>query len=438
MADTIALTQLIRIYPNSTMRKFIDKNIKYRNDIWNRGLRQWNYDYRDCQRKLASITFKPIKKGKKVVGTKQIHNYGRKAPSGRVVRNELVKQKTKDDRLYPNTVLADTMTDLDQSYQAFFDKSRPMAKRPKTKKPDSGLIKGSYCDSEARTKGKYLLLTSSRSDPKHKYYSRIKMTECVKDDRDMVRRKVRLLKKDQRYYVAIPVKVPKLELMPTGQNDAVDVNVGHFNSAGVKLNILPKKLKLYYQKIKHYQRQLSKKRLVNGKQIQYSGKNYQKVRYKLRQYYRKATNLQHDIVQKYTHYLFTTRDRITIEDLDVKHLLMTHVASKGMHRAMFGYFRQICAYKSIKYGKELVIANRLFGSTQECPRCHYVKIGDEKIGLNGNKKHHTKHNEYICYNCGYVSNRDDSAYQSLSIYAGEESYQWYNEIKKQITDQENN
>ena len=48
-------------------------------------------------------------------------------------------------------------------------------------------------------------------------------------------------------------------------------------------------------------------------------------------------------------------------------------------------------------------------STQRCSECGFVKQGEDKITLQGNKKHHTKHNEYICYNCGSILDRDENA-----------------------------
>ena len=41
------------------------------------------------------------------------------------------------------------------------------------------------------------------------------------------------------------------------------------------------------------------------------------------------------------------------------------------------------------------------------------KQGDDKITLAGNKKHHTKHEEYICYECGAVMDRDENAVANL-------------------------
>ena len=92
---------------------------------------------------------------------------------------------------------------------------------------------------------------------------------------------------------------------------------------------------------------------------------------------------------------------------------MTHVASKGLQRSMFGYFRQVLTYKCQWYGKELILADRFYPSTQRCSNCGHVKKGDEKITLNGNKKHNTKHNEYVCYECGAVMDRDENAVMNL-------------------------
>ena len=92
---------------------------------------------------------------------------------------------------------------------------------------------------------------------------------------------------------------------------------------------------------------------------------------------------------------------------------MSHVASKGLHRSMFGYFKQVLKYKCEWYGKELILADRYYPSTQRCSQCGHVKSGADKVGLDGNKKHGTKHNEYVCYECGAVMERDENAVRNL-------------------------
>ncbi len=143
-----------------------------------------------------------------------------------------------------------------------------------------------------------------------------------------------------------------------------------------------------------------------------------KTKAKLQACYRKASNIQNDLIHKFTTELVNDYDKIVIENLSVKGMLMSHVASKGVHRSMFGKFKQILTYKCDWYGKELILANKLYPSTQRCAACGNVKKGDDKITLYGNKKHGTKHNEYVCYNekCpnyNKVVDRDKNAMLSL-------------------------
>lgn len=119
---------------------------------------------------------------------------------------------------------------------------------------------------------------------------------------------------------------------------------------------MPKRLDKIYKKIKHYQRQLARKRIQNGKAA-YNSKNYLKTRAKLQACYRKAGNIQNDLIQKFTTELVRDYDKIVIEKLSVKGMLMSHVASRGVHRSMFGKFKRILAYKCDWYGKELILAS---------------------------------------------------------------------------------
>ncbi|PNQ51746.1 transposase, partial [Ligilactobacillus animalis] len=79
-------------------------------------------------------------------------------------------------------------------------------------------------------------------------------------------------------------------------------------------------------------------------------------------------NIQHDIMQKFTTQLVEEYDKIVIEDLAVKEMQMTHVASKGLQRSMFGHFRQILGYKCDWNGKKLILADKYYPSTQRCSK----------------------------------------------------------------------
>ena len=62
---------------------------------------------------------------------------------------------------------------------------------------------------------------------------------------------VSYFKEKGRYYVAIPYKIKAKDIkLPdkTGKATAVDVNVGHFDYTGGRVNVLPKKLDRIYKK----------------------------------------------------------------------------------------------------------------------------------------------------------------------------------------------
>lgn len=73
-------------------------------------------------------------------------------------------------------------------------------------------------------------------------------------------------------------------------------------------------------------------------------------------------------------------------------------------------------YKSEWNGTTVILADQFFPSTQRCSECGNIKTGSDKITLAGNKKHHTKHDEYHCYNCGAILERDENAVENLIWY----------------------
>src|SRR5699024_1826683 len=124
----------------------------------------------------------------------------------------------------------------------------------------------------------------------------LKSYEALKMDEVKV---VSIFKEKGGYYAALPYEEDMPAKAKTHQKTAIDVNVGHFNYTEGKINVLPAKLQKLYKRIKHYQRVLSKKRRVNGKSASQSN-NYLQVRTKLQRDYRKAANIQNDLLQKFT------------------------------------------------------------------------------------------------------------------------------------------
>lgn len=380
----VTKTQLVRLCPNQIMTKQLVALCDYRRYCWNQGLATWNDMY-------EANTINPIDNPK---------------PNQYRVRNELVANKEDWQDKLSARCLQLAIKDLAQAWQNFFDKAQPDWGKPQFKSKKAAR-QGFKTDRAKIINGK-LRLDRPRGVVKEDWFD-IKLAEKPQMTKLLT---VSILKESGHYIAALTYQFEPKVKAKTGQKTAVDVNVGHFNWTGGNLQVLPRKLVKLYERIKHYQRQLARKRTVNGLKTALKSCNYQAVKNKLQRDYRKVNNIQTDLLQKFTTKLVTDYDQIVIEDLDVKAMKMG-IASKGLHRSMFGKFRQELVYKCKWYGKELVLASRLYPSTQRCANCGYIKTGPEKITLAGNVKHHTKHNEYICYQCGYKADRDENAVRNL-------------------------
>ena len=173
---------------------------------------------------------------------------------------------------------------------------------------------------------------------------------------------------------------------------------------------------VFTTKIKYYNRQLARKQLANPRN--YKTKRYEKVRTKLRQEYQKVNNIQKDIVNKFTYYLVSNYTEIHIENLDVKHVMMSKRMSKNLHRSMFGELRRQLEYKCSWYNRKLVLVDRLYPSTQLCSECGFRKTKETyggKQSLYGDNIHRD-HQTYYCYNCGAILDRDENAVRNIINY----------------------
>ena len=376
-------TQKVRLYPNKTMKKVIDDLCDYRRYCWNRGLALWN-DMYDSSLILEDKKLKP---------------------SERKVRDELVTNKEDWQYQLSARCLQLAISDLGKAWSNFFNRAMSDWGKPKFKSKKAPR-QGFKTDRAKIVNGRLRL--DKPLGIKVWYDIKFKGAKALDGDLKVVS----IYRENDKYWASLPFEVEITKKDKTSNKTAVDINVGHFNYTEGKVNTLPNHLKKLYKRIKHYQRQLARKRVINGKKAAKTN-NYVKTRAKLQRDYRKVANIQHDIIHKFTTKLVSDYDKIVIEDLEVKKMQMTHVASKGLQRSLFGYFRQVLTYKAEWYDKEIVLANQFYPSTQRCSKCGYIKTGKDKVGLDGNQKYKTKHNEYICYECGFEMDRDENAVKNL-------------------------
>ena len=404
------LSMQVELYPNEHMKKYLDKQCDYRRYCWNKGLELWNilYEQRTISLPTAlKIKIKASVKDKKIKFTKAETDLRKlfPAPNERNVRNELVANK--EDWEYENSsrVLQLAVKDLADSWNRYLKKSQDKVNRPKFKSKKSP--KQGFKTDSARIKDNKLCLDKPLGHQGD--WSSIQFKGFNISDGNIKLCSITRLK--GHYIATISIEKEVKSIKKTGKNTAVDANVDHFDYTEGICTLRPKELDRLYSDVKHYQRKLARKRKENGKEAIHS-KSYQKTRIKLQRTYSRIQNIQNDILHKFTTMLYTEYDKVVIEDLSVKKMQMSKKA-KNLHRSLFGRFRQFMEYKAIKFDKELIIADKYYPSTQRCSCCGHIKTGEDKITLEGNKKHGTNHHEYECYECGYKGNRDHNAVMNL-------------------------
>lgn len=380
--------ETVRLYPNSTMKLIFWMFCCYRLYCWNKALELWNFVY-DLYRKGES-----------------------NRPSEYSIRNRLVKEKQDWENIYPSRILRYAVKDLSDAWKHFLNKDTPDWGKPKFKSKKKTFRFGFKLE-DIKIVNNKLYLTKS---PKYKgdwYGIRFRGSKYIKNSDDIIGG-VSFYIENGKYYASFTYKINNDKIKSlTNIENAIDLNVGRFTDINGDFNVITKQLNNLYKKVAFYNKILVNKRLKNKNYS--NSKSYDKMRIKLRRSYRKAVNVQHDLVKKYINNQLHTYSSITIEDLNVKGMKMG-VASKGLHRSLFGFFKEWIKQKSEEYDCELVIADRGYPSTQRCSCCGHIKTGIDKITLRGNEYHNTKYNEYICYECGFKDDRDDNSVKNLLSY----------------------
>ena len=386
------------------MKQVLDSLCDYRRYCWNEAIDCWDNQYEACLIGLPASLIDKLKSKTEFLTPEEeelVSQYPR--PSHYSVLNELVSRKEDWQYSFSSRVLQQAVKDVATAWNLFF-KNQDVAGRPtfKTRKaPKQG-----FKTDTARIRNGQLLL-----DKPHGYegqWKSIRFKGLVIPDGKLTL--CSITRVNGRYTATFTLEVGPTPLPKTGQKTAVDVNVDHFDTTEGRTSLNPEVLNPLYTKVRHYQRILACKRHTNPRAIH--SKGYQATRTKLQRTYERIACIQKDLLHKFTTDLYQRFDTVVIEDLDVKKMQMSKRA-KNLHRSLFGQFRQMMEYKSQKFEKTLVIADRYYPSTQRCSSCGFIKTGDDKITLSGNLKHGTRHNEYICYHCGYEDDRDHNAVLNL-------------------------
>ena len=165
-----------------------------------------------------------------------------------------------------------------------------------------------------------------------------------------------------------------------------------------------KRMKNLEHKLKHIQRNVSRKYRTNG--------NYNKtnniVKYEeiMRNIYYKMYCIRENYIHQTTHYLTSLLPyRVVMEDLNVSGMLKNKHLAKSIQEQCFYKFISQMKYKCEMYGIEFVQADRFYPSSKTCSNCGCIKK-DLKLS----------DRIYKCSECGLEIDRDFNAVLNLERY----------------------
>ena len=101
--------------------------------------------------------------------------------------------------------------------------------------------------------------------------------------------------------------------------------------------------------------------------------------------------------------LVRENDVICMENLSVKNMVKNRKLAKSIMDASWGEVRRQLAYKIVWYGKELVIVDKFFPSSQICHCCGAKNPATKDLGIR----------HWACPNCGAAHDRDINAAKNI-------------------------
>ena len=198
-----------------------------------------------------------------------------------------------------------------------------------------------------------------------------------------------------RYFASFVVEVDRPIPTPTDCSCGIDLGLTHFCilSSGEKVEN-PRLHKKMLKRIKKANRKLAKAKR--------DSKRRERRQRKLAQLHAKVKDQRTDFLHKLTTRLVRENQTLAVEDLNVAGLIKNRKLSRAIADAGWAKFKTLLAAKCDQYGRDLIIVDRWYPSSQICSCC----------GKSGGRKE-LNVREWECLYCNAFHDRDICAATNL-------------------------
>ena len=212
-----------------------------------------------------------------------------------------------------------------------------------------------------------------------------------------------IVKKEyNKWFVCIVTKREKIIKRRNGNPVGLDVGVRKIVTLSNGITFSPLDLKKYENRLKHFQRKLSKKKKFS--------RNWYKQKKKINKIWEKIVNIKRDYIHKITTAIAKNHGIVVVvEDLKIKNMTKSAKGTKenpgrnvkqkaGLNRKIltqsWGKFFEILEYK-LKYSGGRLIKVSPRDTSITCPECGYKT-----------KENRKTQSRFKCIRCGYENNAD--------------------------------
>ena len=204
----------------------------------------------------------------------------------------------------------------------------------------------------------------------------------------------------EKYYISIKTDEDECKKSILNNNIiGIDLGIKHFavmSNGEVIEN--PKWFSKNENKIARLQRNYSKKKKKSN--------NQNKARIKVAKCHEKITNQRNDFLHKLSSRIINDNQVIVIEDLIINNMTKYRNLNKSIYEVSWSKFGTMLKYKAERYGKNLIIADKEYPSSQLCNKCGYRNKQVKDLNLR----------EWKCPECGEFHDRDYNAALNLVNY----------------------